>query len=89
MRRLLDAVMWFMFLVSFIVTILTILVLYGKYRITQLTTFLPLEISLSITFILWGINSHFNLYTKNSKNSFLVSLILGGILIGFTILGIY
>lgn len=89
MRRIIDWTMWFMFLISFILTILTMLVLFGKFYISQFTTFLPLEISLSITFILWGINSVFNPYTKNSKNSFFYSLILGSILIGFAILGIY
>lgn len=89
MRRILDLGMWFMFLVSLIITTFTMLVLFGKYYISQFTTFLPLEISLAITFILWGINSNFNPYTKNSKNSFLSSLILGGILIGFAAMGIY
>lgn len=89
MRRILDLAMWFMFLISFIITILTILALFGKYYMGQFTTFLPFEISLSITFILWGINSCFNTYTKNNKNIFLYSLILGGILIGFAAAGIY
>ncbi|MDF2673001.1 MAG: hypothetical protein K0R09_1266 [Clostridiales bacterium] len=89
MSRILDLAMWFMFLISFIFTILTMLVLFGKFYIGQFTTFLPLEISLSITFLLWGINSHFNPYTKNSKNSFLYSLILGSILVGFAVMGIY
>lgn len=89
MRRILDLTMWFMFLISFIFTILTMLVLFGKFYIIQFTTFLPLEISLSITFLLWGINSHFNPYTRNSKNSFLYSLVLGSILIVFAAMGIY
>jgi hypothetical protein len=88
-RKILDWIMWFMFLVSFIITILTMLVLFGKFYISQFTTFLPLEISLSITFVLWGINSCFNPYTKNSKNSVYFSLILGSILIGFAAMGIY
>lgn len=89
MRRILDWTMWLMFLVSFIFTILTMLVLFGKFYIVQFTTFLPLEISLSITFVLWGVNSIFNPYTKNSKNSFYYSVILGSILIGFAAMGIY
>lgn len=78
-----------MFLITFIITIITMLVLFGKFYISRFTTFLPLEISLSITFVLWGINSRFNTYTKNSKNSFLYLLILGSILVVFAIMGIY
>lgn len=81
--------MWFMFLASFVITIITMLVLFGKYYISRFTTFLPIEICLSATFILWGINSYFNSYTKNSKNSILYSFILGSILIGFAVMGIY
>lgn len=81
--------MWFMFLVSFIITTLTMLVLFGKYYISQFTTFLPLEISLSVTFIIWGISSSFNPYTKHSKNSLLYLIILGSILVGFAAMGIY
>lgn len=89
MRRILDLAMWFMFLASLIITILTMLVLFGKYYIGSFTTFLPLEISLSLTFIIWGINSQFNPYTRNTKNSFLYALIMGSILIGFAAMGIY
>lgn len=81
--------MWFMFLITFLITTITMLVLFGKFYIRQFTTFLPLEISLSVTFLLWGVNSRINTYTKNSKNSFLYSLILGSILAGFALMGIY
>jgi hypothetical protein len=90
--KTLDYTMWFAFIVSFVISILTMLVVFGIVWygwISPFATFLPLEISLSATFFLWGINSLYNPYTKNSKYTFYYSLILGGILLAFVILGIY
>ena len=90
--RILDYLMWGMFLISFIISIFTMLVVFGivwSGWISYFATFLPLEISLAATFFLWGINSIYNTYTKNSKYTFYYSLILGGALLAFVILGIY
>jgi hypothetical protein len=89
MKRVFDWVMWLMFLVSFISALLTMLVVFGGSYIRQFTTFLPMEISLAATFILWGINSLINPYTRNSKNSFYYAFLFGTILVGFAALGIY
>lgn len=90
MTKVADYLMWLMFGISLIVSILTLLVLFGTGVYIELfSTFLPLEISLSSTFILWGINSLINPYTRNSKYTFFYAFILGGGLIVFALLGIY
>lgn len=90
MNKVVDYLMWFMFGVSLVISILTMLVLFGTGIYMELfSTFLPLEISLSATFILWGINSLVNPYTRNSKYTFFYAFVFGGGLIVFTLLGIY
>lgn len=90
--KILDYFMWGMFLVSFIVSIFTMLVVFGIVWagwISSFATFLPLELSLAATLFLWGINSIYNSYTKNSKYTFYYSLVFGGILLLFVVLGVY
>lgn len=90
MTKIIDYFMWFMFGVSLIISMLTMLVLFGTgIYIEVFSTFLPLEVSLSASFILWGINSLINQYTRNSKYTVFYAFTLGAGLIVFALMGIY
>lgn len=90
---LVDSVMWFMFLISTIITIITTIVTFGMVEYTKqlsvFMNFLPLEISLSVTLFLWGINRLYSNEGKNNKRSFIIYLIMGGALLGFIFMGVY
>lgn len=87
--RLLDSLMWLMFLLSLVVSLLTMIVVFGIRWISPFATFLPLEVSLAATFFVWGLNSIYNNYTRDSKLTMFYSFVLGGILLVFVVLGIY
>lgn len=90
MSKVLDFITWLLFGISLIISILTMLVLFGGIQYIELfSTLLPLEISLSSTFIIWGFNSIKNPYTRNSKNSPSILIVLGIMLLVFALFGIY
>lgn len=89
MRKFIDYLMWLMFAISLVISILTMLVVFGIVYIGRFSTFLPLEICLSITFFLWGINSTYNSYTRNGKYTAYYYIVMGGMLLAFAALKIY
>lgn len=86
---ILNWLMWLMFSSSLIISLITMVVAYGIKYIPMFATFLPLEISLSLTFFIWGINSRVDPGSANSKRDIYYSIIFGGILIGFAYFRIY
>lgn len=89
MLKILDGLMWFMFAVSFVFSVITILVVYGIRYFPKFVTFYPLEIALALSFFLWGINSLFNPYISHGKYSFYLAFIFGGVLVAFAVMGVY
>lgn len=91
MKRLIDWIMWLTFLITFIIALLTMIVAFGiQYSgLEMFATFLPLELSLGGTLILWGINSFLNPYLRHGKSSIFFLSILGVILLLFARYGIY
>lgn len=87
--RLLDFIMWVSFGITGIISIFTIIVSFGIVYISKFSTFVPLEISLAVSLILWGINCRHNEEVCYTKNNFYISFILGALLLIFLILGIY
>lgn len=93
--KILDVLMWIMFFISFVISAITIVVLFGiSYGdiLKPFTTMLPLEISLSLTFFIWGLCSIYgcDLSDKNSSPKVSTALFaLGGILLIFVVFGIY
>ena len=91
--KLVDGLMWAMFLISSIFSVITTIVTFGMVEYTKqlrvFTNFLPLEISLSVTLFLWGINSLYSNHGKNSKKTFIVYLSMGVVLLGFVFMGVY
>lgn len=90
--KTLDYLMWSMFIATFIISIFTMLVVFGIVWtgwMSYFATLLPLEISLAATFFIWGMNSVYNIYTKNSKYTLYYSIMLGVTLLVFASLGIY
>jgi hypothetical protein len=88
-----EGLMWVMILISSIFSVITTIVTFGMVEYTKqlriFTNFLPLEISLSITLFLWGVNSLYRNHGKSSKRTFIVYLIMGVILLGFIFMGVY
>lgn len=91
MKKLIDWTMWLMFFVTFIIAILTMIVAFGlQYTGLEIfATFLPLELSLGGTLILWGINSFINPYLRHGKSSIYFLSFLGVIMLFFARFGIY
>lgn len=87
--KILDGMMWISIAVSFVISILTMLVTFGIKWIPPFATFMPVEISLAVTFFLWGVNSIYNHYTKDSRITVLYSFLFGGVLLIFVVFGIY
>lgn len=87
--KLLNWVTWFMFGVSLVISVASIIVAYGIRYIPQFATLLPLEVSLIITFFLWGFSSLFEGSMKDRIRSLIVSLLIGGVLMIFAFWGIY
>lgn len=91
--KIIDGLTWMMFFVSSILSIITIIVTFGMVEYTKqlrvFTNLLPLEISLSATLFLWGINCLYNTYSKNGKKAFFRYFIMGLILLGFIFMGVY
>lgn len=93
--KILDWLMWIMFFISLVISVITILVLFGisyNSAFKYFSTLLPLEVSLASTFFLWGLNSLYSSYMERKKNSFKYSLllfVLGGALLVFVVLGVY
>jgi hypothetical protein len=90
--KTLDYLMWSMFIATFIISIFTMLVVFGIVWtgwMSYFATLLPLELSLAATFFVWGTNSVYNIYTKNSKYTLYYSLVLGSTLLVFAAFGIY
>lgn len=68
--KVIDALMWIMFTISSVVAMITVLVLFGiSYNnlLKIFSTMLPLEISLALTFFLWGLNSLYGSYLPDNK----------------------
>lgn len=87
--KLLNWITWFMFVVSLVISVLSIVVAYGIKYISQFATLLPLEVSLIITFFLWGFNSLFEGNRKDKVTSLIYALLIGGVLMIFAFWGIY
>lgn len=87
--RLLDYIMWGSFLLTSIISIFTILVSFGIVYISRFATFMPIEVSLALSLMLWGINCIYNPEVKFTKSNFYIALILGGIILMFLMYGIY
>ncbi|WP_027308608.1 hypothetical protein [Caloramator sp. ALD01] len=87
--KLLNYLMWVSFLFTSIISIFTIIVSFGIVYISEFSTFIPLEISLSLSLILWGINCRYNQDVCYTKNNFYISFLLAFILLLFSILGVY
>lgn len=88
-----DGLMWVMFLISSIFSVITTIVTFGMVEYTKqlsiFTNFLPLEISLSITLFLWGVSSLYSYDGKSNKKTFIVYLIMSIVLLGFIFMGVY
>jgi hypothetical protein len=91
--KIIDFFMWLMFLVSSAVSVITMIVTFGMIDYSKtlkpFMNFMPIEICLSITLFLWGINSLYNNYTKASKKIFFYYFVMGTILLGFIFMGVY
>jgi hypothetical protein len=91
MKRFIDWTMWLMFFVTFIISLLTMIVAFGiQYTGLELfATLLPLEISLGGALVLWGLNSFLNPYLRHGKSSIFILSLLGVILLAFARYGVY
>lgn len=86
---------WIMFGISFVISVITILVLFGLLYaspIKPFTTLKPFEVSLAVTLFMWGIDSIYASYVKKSKSQVKFSILLlifSGITLTFMLLGVY
>lgn len=88
----LDIIMWGTFAVTAVIAVISMIVLFGILYSPGLMIFgnlLPLEVSLSISLLLWGISSLYSSYGKKGKGTFMTSVIMGGILLVFAVFGVY
>ena len=93
MKKFLDVLMWIVFFITFVAAAVTMLavfgVIYWNEYIKYFERFYILELCLTASFYMWGINNLFNSYTRNNKRTFLLSIIFGSILLIFFKFGIY
>lgn len=89
MNKFIDLLTWFSFLISLVISFFTMIVVFGIYDLKLFYTFYPVEISLAVSFFLWGIDNLLNKYTKNSIWTFVTSFIFGTLLIIFMTMGVY
>lgn len=86
---------WIMFGISFVISLITTLVLFGLLYaspIKAFTTLKPFEVSLAVTLFMWGINSLYSSYIKKNKSQVKFSILLfifSGITLVFMLLGVY
>lgn len=88
----LDFLTWIMMVVTFIVSILTMIVVFGiglNDFLVNFMTFMPLEISLAVTLFLWGITSIIGMQDKKAKKHGFYSIVFGSILIICLSFGVY
>ncbi|KMT23271.1 hypothetical protein [Clostridium cylindrosporum] len=91
-RRLFDFLTWIMMIVTFVISIFTTIVVFGiawSNWLSRFSNFMPLEISLAITFFLWGTTSIISLSDKKGKTHGIFSFLFGGVLLVFLILEVY
>ncbi|KRQ87537.1 hypothetical protein ABG79_00338 [Caloramator mitchellensis] len=86
--RFIEYAMWFIILLTTVITFLTIMVSYGLFYISHFTTLLPFEVSMVLVLLLWGIYNIYNNY-RQSRNAVIISFLLGGIMLLFILFGIY
>lgn len=93
MLKIINFLVWFMILISSIISIITMVVSFGMIEYSNFlkpfTNLMLLEISLSITLFLWAINSLYNSYSKQSKKTFFYYLVMSGIFTFFIFYGVY
>lgn len=90
--KVLDCFTWIMMLVTFIIAIMTTIVVFGVLQdviLYNFVTFYLLEISLSITLFLWGITTLFEMKDRSAKKHGIYSIIFATILMVFFLFGIY
>lgn len=90
--KVLDFLTWIMMLITFLIAIMTTIVVFGVLQdviLYNFVTFYLLEISLSITLFLWGITTLFQMKGKSAKKHGVYSIAFGMILMGFFLFGIY
>lgn len=87
--RVLELFTWIMMVITLIVAVLTTVVVFGIVWIPRFYNYILLEISLSTTLLLWGINTILSMQGKKSKRHGVYSIIFGVILLVFFLLGIY
>lgn len=92
LRRILDCLTWIMMIVTFVVSIFTMIVIFGiawNDLLSPFIHFLALEICLAATLFLWGITSIISVYDRKSRKYGFFSIIFGGILVVFIGFGLY
>ncbi|EYE87832.1 hypothetical protein Q428_11185 [Fervidicella metallireducens AeB] len=87
--KILDYLTWIMFIFSLLLTLCTIIVLFGLAYMPALSSLKPLQISLAVTFFMWGVNNLYNNYAEDGKKNFFYCTIIAGIFLVFVVLGIY
>ncbi|MEG0370942.1 MAG: hypothetical protein RR645_01455 [Clostridium sp.] len=86
--KVLDFLTWFMLIVTFVVSILTMIVVFGIAWISNFYTFEILEICLAITLLLWGTTS-IKLHDKKAKFHGICSFLFAGVFIIFLMFKVY
>lgn len=88
-----NIIMWLMFLVTSIVSVITMVVSFGMVEYSRslklFMNFLPLEICLSATLFLWGLNNLYNNYSTNGKKNFFYYVVMSSVLLVFIFQGVY
>lgn len=90
--KVLDFFTWVMMLITFVISVLTTIVVFGVIRDVILYPFINfylLEISLSITLFLWGVTTLLEMKGKTAKKHGVYSIIFGIILMVFFVFKIY
>lgn len=90
--KCLDFITWVMMVITFIISILTMIVVFGiawNDFLAYFWNFKLLEICLAISLFLWGITSIIGIQDKKAKRHGFYSIVFGGILMVFLSLGVY
>jgi hypothetical protein len=93
--KLFDISKWIMVLISSLISVMTMIVTFRmiEYSATVkiFANLLPLELSVSITLFLWGINSLYqnSMQSKKSKKTFFCYLLMSVVMLVFVYFKVY
>lgn len=87
--KIADCVMWSSFLVTGVISIFTIIVSFGIVYISSFANFMLLEVSLAISFLIWGICGLINPDVNFTKQNFYLSCGISAVFLLFLMFGIY